>query len=590
MLALLALFFGVEPRLFELVVGDGRFHAVGDELDALLHLGDLFRKHGLAQLDARAGFVDEVDGLVGQKAIGDVAVREVDRVVQGLLGVGDGVEFLVALAHALQHADGFVLGRRGNFNRLEPALQRAIPLDRLAVLGRRGRADALDFAAAQRRLKDVGRIQRTLGRARPYQGVQLVNEDDGVLALHQLFHDRLQALFKLSAVLGPGDDQREVQGKDAFIGQERRYISVGDALRQALDDGCLAHTRLADQHWVILGAPAQDLDGPLELPLAAHQRVELTFHGRLGEIAAEFGQQRSLFGTVDRNLFSRGARHLLAQRGEPQAALLEKLRTEALFFAQDAQQQMLGAHVLVVQAVGLFRGIFQDAVAFLAQRNLNRSGNALADGDALFDFFADGFNRAVGAEKAVGQGLVFAQQPQQQVFGLDVRAAVLRGFVAREENHAPRLFRVAFKHESPDPALRHSANPLARAPQPMPRRALLVPGAEPGRSAAPATGCASPGWKSSAAPGAGAASAQTQTRQSSRPDRRWVHRPAVQRVLRPARGQWPRAAARRRKARQRFATRGRPAPPAPIPGGPRQPLGCAIGHARAVETRHFPPR
>jgi hypothetical protein len=44
-----------------------------DELDALLDFGDLLGERGLAELDACAGFIDEVDGLVGQKAIRDVA-------------------------------------------------------------------------------------------------------------------------------------------------------------------------------------------------------------------------------------------------------------------------------------------------------------------------------------------------------------------------------------------------------------------------------------------------------------------------------------------------------------------------------------
>ena len=73
--ALLALLVRVEASLLELVVGDGRVHAVHDELDALLDFSDLLRQRGLAQLDAGAGFVDQVDGLVGQEAIGDVAVR-----------------------------------------------------------------------------------------------------------------------------------------------------------------------------------------------------------------------------------------------------------------------------------------------------------------------------------------------------------------------------------------------------------------------------------------------------------------------------------------------------------------------------------
>jgi hypothetical protein len=52
------------------VVRDGVLHAVHDELDPLLHLGDLFGQRSLAQLHARAGFVDQVDGLVRQEAVG----------------------------------------------------------------------------------------------------------------------------------------------------------------------------------------------------------------------------------------------------------------------------------------------------------------------------------------------------------------------------------------------------------------------------------------------------------------------------------------------------------------------------------------
>ena len=68
-LALLALLVGVEARLLELVVRDGVFHAVDDELDALLDFGDLLGQRSLAQLDARARFVHQVDGLVRQEAV-----------------------------------------------------------------------------------------------------------------------------------------------------------------------------------------------------------------------------------------------------------------------------------------------------------------------------------------------------------------------------------------------------------------------------------------------------------------------------------------------------------------------------------------
>ena len=72
-LALFALFVGVEARLLELVVRDGVLHAVHDELDALLDVGQFGRQRGLAQLHARAGFVDQIDGLVRQEAVRNVA-------------------------------------------------------------------------------------------------------------------------------------------------------------------------------------------------------------------------------------------------------------------------------------------------------------------------------------------------------------------------------------------------------------------------------------------------------------------------------------------------------------------------------------
>src|SRR5579884_493312 len=83
------------------------------------------------------------------------------------------------------------------------------------------------------------------------------------LRLPPLLHDRLQTLLELAAVLGAGHDQRQVQRQDALVGQKRRHVALGDALRQALDDGRLSHARLADQHRIVLRPPAEDLDDAL---------------------------------------------------------------------------------------------------------------------------------------------------------------------------------------------------------------------------------------------------------------------------------------------------------------------------------------
>ena len=99
-LALLAFLVRVEARLLELVVRDGVLHAVHDELDPLLDFGDLLGQRSLAQLHARAGFVDQIDGLVGQEAVGNIAVRMRHRELDGVVGVADRVEFLVAVLDA----------------------------------------------------------------------------------------------------------------------------------------------------------------------------------------------------------------------------------------------------------------------------------------------------------------------------------------------------------------------------------------------------------------------------------------------------------------------------------------------------------
>ena len=105
-------------------------------------------------------------------------------------------------------------GRRVDDDRLEPPLQRAVLLDVLAVLVHRRGADALDLAAAERRLEHVGRVDGALGPAGADQRVQLVDEQDHVLGPADLVHDRLDALLELAAVLRAGDHHRQVQRDD----------------------------------------------------------------------------------------------------------------------------------------------------------------------------------------------------------------------------------------------------------------------------------------------------------------------------------------------------------------------------------------
>jgi hypothetical protein len=71
-----------------------------------------------------------------------------------------------------------------------------------------------------------------------------------------------------------------------------------DALRQALDDGGLAHAGLADQHRVVLAAALQHLDGTADLVVAADHRVQLALPCALGQVERVLLQRFTLaFGS-----------------------------------------------------------------------------------------------------------------------------------------------------------------------------------------------------------------------------------------------------------------------------------------------------
>src|SRR5262249_18356607 len=167
--------------LLEVLLGDGGLLLQVELLDLGVELLEVGRPgHGL-EADASAGLVDDVDGLVGQAAAADVAVGQVDGGLQGVVGDLHAVVCVVAVAQAAQDLDGLLLGGRVDDDLLEAPLQGAVLLDVLAVLVQGGGADALDLAAGQSGLEDVGGVDGALGAAGADQGVQLVDEQDGVL-------------------------------------------------------------------------------------------------------------------------------------------------------------------------------------------------------------------------------------------------------------------------------------------------------------------------------------------------------------------------------------------------------------------------
>ena len=144
--------------------------------DAPLDDVDLERHRVDLDAQPRRGLVDEVDGLVGQLPAGDVAVRQHRRRDERGVLDADAVVDLVALLEAAQDRDRVLDRRLADEDLLEPALERGVLLDVLAVLVERGRADHAQLAAGEHRLDHVAGVDRALGAARADDRVQLVDE------------------------------------------------------------------------------------------------------------------------------------------------------------------------------------------------------------------------------------------------------------------------------------------------------------------------------------------------------------------------------------------------------------------------------
>ena len=70
---------------------------------------------------------------------------------------------LVSLSKPLKNIDRLFFRWLGNLHRLESSLKSGILFDVLAELILSGSADALEFAASERGLHDVGGVDRALG-------------------------------------------------------------------------------------------------------------------------------------------------------------------------------------------------------------------------------------------------------------------------------------------------------------------------------------------------------------------------------------------------------------------------------------------
>ena len=260
--------------------------------DAVVHLVQFGGHRIQLGLDHGAGFIHQVDSLIGQETVGDIAVGQGGCCNQRSVLNLDAVEHFVPLFQATQDGDGVLHRRLVDHNGLKTTFQRRVFLDVLAVLIQRGSADAVQFAAGQHRLQQIASVHGAVRLARTHDGVQLIDEEDNLaFGLFDLVQHALQALLELAAVLSARDQRTHVQAEHGAVLQVFRHITLDDTLGQALSNGGFTDTGFTDQYRVVLALTAQDADDVTDFGITADDGVKLVGLGHLDQILAVFLQR-----------------------------------------------------------------------------------------------------------------------------------------------------------------------------------------------------------------------------------------------------------------------------------------------------------
>ncbi len=430
-------------------------------LDLQLHDApvEFVERLGLAvdsHAQTRCRLVHQVDGLVGQEAVRDVAVGKRGRGNDRRVRNADAVVKLVLLLEAAQDRDGVLDRGLAHEHGLEAAGQRGVLFHMLAIFIERRRAHAVELAARERRFQKVARIHRAVGLTGADERVHLVDEEnDLALGGGDLAEDGLQPLFELAAILRAGDERTEVERHQRLALERFGYVAIDDTDGQAFGDGGLAHAGFTDEHGVVLGAAAQHLDGAADFLVAADHRIELAVAHGLGEVAGIFLERVVL---------------RLGRSGIGGAALADGFDRLIERIGRDARrrQDLAGIGVLVDHqreqhaldrdegVAGLLGGRFcriENARQFAAQIKLRAVAAHLRDFvERGFDARAHRF--AVAArpvDEAGTQPLVVVHQHLEQVHGSELLVAAPQRHLLRTLNEAARPLGVFFDIQGNSP-------------------------------------------------------------------------------------------------------------------------------------------
>jgi len=270
--------------------------------------------------------------------------------------------------------------------------------------------------------------------------MELIDEENHLAGgFAHLFHNAFHALFELAAVFGACHKAGKVKGNYTAVFKRLRNISAHDSLRETLGDSGLADAWFSDKYGVVLGAPAENLNNTLDFSVAADTRVKFALLSELGEVSAEFIERwcaRASFGWGHCGFAFLESHNFAAASLEVNTQAGQHTSGNAFTFANEAQEQVFSAYVVVVKLSGLLVSKVYNSLGargklhFLAQATV-------AAGYLPFDFLANSDEANPKALQNSGcHGVAFTHETEEKVFGPDVVFAEPGSLFLGEEDYA----------------------------------------------------------------------------------------------------------------------------------------------------------
>ncbi len=235
-------------------------------------------------------------------------------------------------------------------------------------------------------------------------------------------------------------------------------------LGQPLDDCRLAHAGLADEHRVVLGAPAEHLDHSQNLGIAADHRVQLALARKLGQVAAvalehaELGFCRRVGDALAAADFFDGMLDALFGH----ALIAQDIGGRRVALAGDAQEQVLGRDVLVLELARFLVGHVDDPLEPRGDEHLRhlaavaRCAGLWRVFERLLDLAPDHRHGRVDFLENLGREPIgLLQQRQEQVLGVYlIMLVALQDFVCPHRRILSPLCKTIKSHHSLCPVLK----------------------------------------------------------------------------------------------------------------------------------------